>query len=1252
MPTGYPFVANLGRGFYGPALPNYTEDPVYGQGPQTVLYPGSTQISSTLKFSVGAAAVIGAGFIPYDRSNVFSKFYMPAIRGIEEYSPGKILRTFQMSNMLSQFESAGRATRFIAPEALADPSLQQYLTALGLKDRAGNILDFGLSEVRNRGLVFHQGQLYHGLFSEGLENIVNRGSIGRAAIIRNINQSPRFSEAIGHHLGQHTPLSRIFGKPMDFMDEAGNIISEPFQIVAGKNTAQLAYRQVAGYGTGLVERFNRLSGSFIEETPLIGKYLTKGLRNLGINPRLMSVTPGPGLKTLGKLTAKWGALIGAAYLGYGTIDSIMDRVAGKGPTEALADAYVSSRLAYAKFGDATGFRDYAERQEEVAPGSTSLTRLFGFPMLGAAGGGLLHFVQNTITQFNVQGRVRSDGTRVSLQEASDISSFLMSRFNKGGPGTRWFHRLGRWLQSSEILGEIKPSHLKVGIGAAIGAAAVLPFIPGALAPNESYEDLKRIYSGEQNIAVRKNRFWEFGRTPWEGTSVSYFRPHWYPLMKTGARDIGIYGEEMSPLKKFYLANFTYDLEAQHYYDRPYPITGTAFEDVPILGPALAATVGRFVKPPRLMHQEEFMTDEGYMYQPMPFGGHWGADIGAIGPGAPINPYGNRGFIGEQVSRLKDVVGLPGWAIGAIKGAVTGEDELFSQETQLESARRMYGAERTFWDRELGGLGPVGEVFRRLFPHRRREVPLYNPIRNTMPSWLPGPGERGQDFLHGDPYAKIPYGEVRLPGKGYETLHPELEGVNPEDYPDIYKLKILADVAPYSDQFKQMQFIVLGKKRSGQLSPAEAEMLATIREEKQEKNSRKQFFEYRYKSSDDLASYNEELQAKGSRPIGFFEGLIGRYWESVAHNAETPLEYLTPISPASKFINVRSAIEDYEASQLYGTRNAFWDAPIRDFLVPFTRTTAHALGIGGIPEEVQQKRKIKEYFDVLKYVKFSRLQQIAIASKDGAAAAEFELLRRETLTGVNPYTMDFTRLYRSLPTEERDYFESFASEQDPKARENILSMIPENERGLFIARWNMARANQLREDIKSGKLVGAEAQRAQAEMDQIYEEARNEGFPKNDELNQEYLATRMKGESYPDWFRRTRAIPSALAGRTLPGADFVGYHPGVDLEDIKLKLVQNLGFDMHDFNLWPSNQMNLARRPFINDEAIEDLDPKNNSMGPNEIRSRIRDLLTEFNVDDASISIAMYPSAEPGYNVNLDVSEDRSEDIKEAYRRGI
>jgi hypothetical protein len=42
--------------------------------------------------------------------------------------------------------------------------------------------------------------------------------------------------------------------------------------------------------------------------------------------------------------------------------------------------------------------------------------------------------------------------------------------------------------------------------------------------------------------------------------------------------------------------------------------------------------------------------------------------------------------------------------------------------------------------------------------------------------------------------------ARLPGEGYAALHPELKDVNPEDYPDIHKLAMLADVAPYSREY--------------------------------------------------------------------------------------------------------------------------------------------------------------------------------------------------------------------------------------------------------------------------------------------------------------------------------------------------------------------------------------------------------------------------------------------------------------------
>jgi hypothetical protein len=60
---------------------------------------------------------------------------------------------------------------------------------------------------------------------------------------------------------------------------------------------------------------------------------------------------------------------------------------------------------------------------------------------------------------------------------------------------------------------------------------------------------------------------------------------------------------------------------------------------------------------------------------------------------------------------------------------------------------------------------------------------------------------------------VPEGYARLPGAGYEALHPELKDVNPEDYPDIHKMAILADVAPYSREYNTYRQRV-GKEAQG------------------------------------------------------------------------------------------------------------------------------------------------------------------------------------------------------------------------------------------------------------------------------------------------------------------------------------------------------------------------------------------------------------------------------------------------------
>ena len=49
--------------------------------------------------------------------------------------------------------------------------------------------------------------------------------------------------------------------------------------------------------------------------------------------------------------------------------------------------------------------------------------------------------------------------------------------------------------------------------------------------------------------------------------------------------------------------------------------------------------------------------------------------------------------------------------------------------------------------------------------------------------------------------------ARLPGKGYEAIHPEVADIDPEHYSEMSKMRILGDVAPYSREYQRFASIV-------------------------------------------------------------------------------------------------------------------------------------------------------------------------------------------------------------------------------------------------------------------------------------------------------------------------------------------------------------------------------------------------------------------------------------------------------------
>lgn len=145
------------------------------------------------------------------------------------------------------------------------------------------------------------------------------------------------------------------------------------------------------------------------------------------------------------------------------------------------------------------------------------------------------------------------------------------------------------------------AHLDVGIH----------YLGGPQAAQEKREEL----FGDKDVPVRRGRWWPLGNQPWQGGKIMYYRPSWYRRYMSGyqytSENYGSPFERLAFDYDFSPGHFipvvgTRHWERQHAQDRPYPVSGDLFTGP--WGPLtteLNATVGRILKPHRLMHQDEF-----------------------------------------------------------------------------------------------------------------------------------------------------------------------------------------------------------------------------------------------------------------------------------------------------------------------------------------------------------------------------------------------------------------------------------------------------------------------------------------------------------------------------------------------------------------------------------------------------------------------------------------------------------------------
>ena len=646
---------------------------------------------------------------------------------------------------------------------------------------------------------------------------------------------------------------------------------------------------------------------------------------------------------------------------------------------------------------------------------------------------------------------------------------------------------------------------------------------GLLGTMETAQELRDQYSGKELVEVQNARWWEAGGIPFEGGDTSYYRPHWYALMMNRVREKGVWGENedsRSPINKFFTKNFTYNLERETYFSRPYPVSSAAFEDVPVIGGILSSTIGRLIKPAKLMHVNEWARtnpDTGEVEFGSPFEGARVEPAYALGAtaGVPSNPYSMGNTITDFRHQFRELEGLTGWVKNTATKFITGEELYVADDPTLASASAMTSPGVRFWEANTGGALFMNEALRRIFPKPPSSANTVNPILNNMPSWMP------EKYKTGDPYRAIEWGEARLPGSGFAALHPELEGVDPNDYPLIYRYGILADVAPFSKELRMTQSSLYQQRAEGRTSEKMNNYIDMI-----DKQLGQRFAMQHYEEV-----HKNAYQLFGS---GLTQSVVSTI-KSTMRTIAAPFEYMVPMGfrPFQKLMGNRDMIEQYEYERMYGTEMAFWDKPIRDWFRPAMYSAAHMMGYTGKPAWREEADELQARFDQLEFIKWMRLADQATGMGDTRTAQKYMYAAASTRMGINPQGSPLG-IYWSLPDSERPFFNAFVQAQGSE-RDRILNMVPADQTYLYQAIWDKQDAG---EPITLGE------------------------------------ANKM---DIPYMLAQYQAAEQQLG---IPPDDWIGWHAEVDLQDIKVKYVDSIGADLHDYGLWEKQLKKAMAQPFL------------------------------------------------------------------------
>lgn len=135
--------------------------------------------------------------------------------------------------------------------------------------------------------------------------------------------------------------------------------------------------------------------------------------------------------------------------------------------------------------------------------------------------------------------------------------------------------------------------------------------------------------------------------------------------------------------------------------------------------------------------------------------------------------------------------------------------------------------------------------------------------------------------------------------------------------------------------------------------------------------------------------------------------------------------------------------------------------------------------------------------------------------------------------------------------------------------------------------------------------------------------------------------------FDDWIRQKKA-DEYFASHSLPGADWLGWHPSVDMDDVKLKYVEMNGLDHHEFDLWGTRKGALARKPYINKDLINQMGQQADYDNIAKSRANAKAIAKFHGSEDTNVQLSNIGADLPP-RYDIEIVDKREDTVRRAYQ---